>query len=47
VQDLHVEIVDAVVAADPDAAVLAMTRHFDDAINAILGPNVEKSQADT
>ena len=47
VQDLHVEIVDAVVAADPAGAVLAMTQHFDDAISAILGPITTETPADT
>ena len=38
VQDLHVEIVNAVVRQDPEGAAQAMAQHFDDAINAILGP---------
>jgi len=42
VQDLHVEIVEAVVGQDPAAAGHAMAQHFDDAISAILGPIVVK-----
>ncbi|WP_162184724.1 FadR/GntR family transcriptional regulator [Sphingomonas hengshuiensis] len=41
VQDLHVEIVKAVAEKDPIRAARAMEQHFDDAINAILGPLVE------
>ena len=35
VQALHVQIVDAVRQGDADAAALAMTRHFDDALAAV------------
>jgi GntR family transcriptional regulator, transcriptional repressor for pyruvate dehydrogenase complex len=41
VQDLHVEIVRAVVDKDPGRAAQAMAQHFDDAISAILGPIVD------
>jgi len=37
VQELHEEIVAAVIAKNPVAAAEAMARHFDDAISAIIG----------
>lgn len=46
VQDLHVEIVKAVVDKDPGQAAQAMAQHFDDAISAILGPIVDDADED-
>ena len=43
VQELHEQIVRAVVARDPRAAVQAMTQHFDDALAVVLAPIVGKS----
>lgn len=40
VQDLHEEIVKAVVAGDPAAAAAAMAQHFDDALAVMLAPIV-------
>ncbi len=39
VQELHEQIVDAVVAGDAQEAAAAMTRHFDDALAVIMAPN--------
>ncbi|WP_186456856.1 FadR/GntR family transcriptional regulator [Sphingomonas suaedae] len=45
VQELHEQIVRAVVAGDPAAAAAAMAQHFDDALTVILAPLAAKSEA--
>jgi len=43
VQELHEQIVAAVVAGDPAAAAAAMAQHFDDALTVILAPIAAES----
>jgi DNA-binding FadR family transcriptional regulator len=45
VQQLHEQIVAAVVAGDPAAAAAAMAQHFDDALSVILAPLVAQAPA--
>ncbi|MDR3475861.1 MAG: FadR/GntR family transcriptional regulator [Devosia sp.] len=48
VQALHVQILEAIRLADVDAAVLAMTRHFDDALAAVYrGPRPTPARRST
>ncbi|WP_439539085.1 FadR/GntR family transcriptional regulator [Sphingomonas sp.] len=47
VQELHEQIVAAVVARDAPAAAAAMTQHFDDALTVILAPVVAESAKTT